>query len=149
MPRALSIVGAILLLSACEQAADTKLVSFNITNDAIALSLTGSPGSASSGDLIFTERERGHCVLCHKVASNDAPFQGNVGPDLSAIGARLTAGQIRLRIVDASLVNPDTVMPPYYRTSGLNQVATEHAGAPVLKAEEIEDLIAYLIGLKG
>lgn len=149
MQRALSIVGALIFLGACEQAADTGLVPYTITGDAIKAPLTGALGSAPTGKKIFSERERGHCVLCHQVSSLDVPFQGNVGPDLSHVGNRLTAGQIRLRIVDASLANPNTVMPPYYRTTGLNQVAAEHAGTPVLKAEEIEDVIAYLIGLKG
>lgn len=148
MGRAISLICATLLLSAtaCGQ---TDTAPFEVTGDAIEASLTGGTGSAASGLKIFTERERGHCVLCHAVSSNEAPFQGNVGPDLSAVGARLTPGQIRLRIVDASRTNPETVMPPYYRTEGLNQIATEYIGQTVLKAEEIEDLVAYLTGLKG
>ncbi len=143
------VMGAFFLFSACGQSEGTALAPFVITGDTISAPLSETIASPIRGEQIFTERTRGHCVLCHQVASNDAPFQGNVGPDLSSVGARLTAGQIRLRIVDSSRINADTVMPPYYRNSGLNQVATEHVGTSVLKPEEIEDLVAYLTGLKG
>ncbi|MGE0668392.1 MAG: sulfur oxidation c-type cytochrome SoxX [Sphingomonadales bacterium] len=120
-----------------------------IVGDAIPASLTGAPGDPDRGRAIFTAREGGHCVLCHAVAGLDAEFQGNVGPELSDVGARLTPGQIRLRIVDASLLNPDTVMPAYYRIHGLNQVSHGLDGKPVLSSGQIEDLVAYLAALNG
>ena len=82
--------------------------------------------------------------LCHQLASLDAEFQGNVGPPLTGIGARLDAGQIRYRIIDAQTIWPDTVMPSYYRTDGLRQVGEAYKGAPALNAQEIEDLVAFL-----
>jgi sulfur-oxidizing protein SoxX len=120
-----------------------------VVGDAIPESLTGNPGDPGKGRAIFVARESGHCVLCHVVAGLDAPFQGNVGPSLSDVGARLTPGQIRLRIVDASRLNPDTVMPPYYRTHGLNQVSHGLEGKPVLSSQQIEDLVAFLATLDG
>ena len=104
--------------------------------------------TVAAGAAVFVEREQGHCVLCHQVSSLDAPFQGNVGPTMDGIGSRLTPAQIRYRIVDASLLNPDTIMPPYYRTEGLTQVAEEHQGQPALNAEQIEQLVYYLSGLR-
>ncbi|MEN3949998.1 sulfur oxidation c-type cytochrome SoxX [Iodidimonas sp. SYSU 1G8] len=120
-----------------------------VVGDAIPNSLTGLPGDPETGRAIFVARESGHCVLCHVVADLDAPFQGNVGPALSDVGARLTPGQIRLRIVDASRLNPDTVMPPYYRVHGLHQVSHGLEGKPVLSSQQIEDLVAFLATMDG
>jgi len=120
-----------------------------LSGDAIPNSLTGAPGDPEKGRAIFVARDGGHCVLCHVVAGLDVPFQGNVGPALSDVGARLTPGQIRLRIVDPSRLNPDTVMPAYYRVDGLNQVSRGLEGKPVLSSQQIEDLVAYLAALDG
>lgn len=136
-------------LSACGQTEPSLMPSSHIIADTIPIPLTERPGDASIGVTIFAKREQGHCVLCHAIDTLDVPFQGNVGPDLSDIGARLTPAQIRLRIVDASRVNPNTVMPPYYRTSQLNQVATAYTDAPMLSAQDIEHLVAYLTSQTG
>jgi len=73
---------------------------------------------------------------------------GDLAPDLSGVGARLSAAQIRLRIVDSSRVNPDTVMPAYFKTEGLQRVAPAFRGKTVLTAQQIEDVVAFLATLK-
>ena len=73
---------------------------------------------------------------------------GDLAPDLSGVGARLSAAQIRLRIVDSSRVNPDTVMPAYFKTEGLQRVAPAFRGKTVLTAQQIEDVVAFLVTLK-
>jgi sulfur-oxidizing protein SoxX len=115
--------------------------------DAMSEPLASEPGRAAAGREIFVDRATGHCVLCHRVAGLDAPFQGDLGPDLTEIGARLSASQIRYRIVDASRLNPATIMPPYWRTESLNQVADAYRGKTVLNGEQIEHLVAYLSSL--
>lgn len=105
------------------------------------------PGRAATGREIFVDRTSGHCVLCHRVSDIDAPFQGDLGPDLSTIGARLSPAQIRYRIVDASRLNPASIMPPYYRTESLVQVAEAYRGKTVLTGQQIEHLVAYLSSL--
>ena len=102
-----------------------------------------------SGRAIFVARDAGHCVLCHRVTTLDTPFQGNLGPELTDVGVRLNARQIRYRIVDASRLNPATVMPPYYRTRGLEQVASEYRDRSVLSAADIDHLVAWLSSLRG
>ncbi|MEM8920546.1 MAG: sulfur oxidation c-type cytochrome SoxX [Pseudomonadota bacterium] len=97
---------------------------------------------------VFVDREGGHCLLCHSVSGLDAPFQGDLAPDLAGVGARLSLGQIRLQIVDAALINPDTIMPSYYRTHGFHQVGNSYAGAPALSSQDVEDLAAFLASLK-
>ena len=131
-------------LPACDAAPQPLIAASMIEGDAIPNALSSIPGDAERGHLIFTERERGHCVICHTLDTVDAPFQGNLGPTLTGIGTRLKPGQIRLRIAKPSEVWPDTVMPSYYRAQGLHQVGAEFANAPILSAQEIEDLVAFL-----
>ncbi len=108
--------------------------------------LTTTPGDAARGERIFATREGGHCVLCHAVPG--AAQAGNVGPALAGVGRRLDAGQLRLRIVDITQVNPQAVMPAFHRTTGLNRVVADRAGKPLLDAQQVEDLVAYLKGLQ-
>ncbi len=142
-------------LSACAQLStdtDTDTGSnrvWLVQGDTIAAPLSAAAVTVDQGREVFASRDTGHCVLCHHVSSLDVPFQGNVGPDLSTVGARLTAPQLRLRIVDASVLNPATVMPPYYRVENLHQVDSAYAGQPVLSALQVEQLVAYLASLRG
>jgi sulfur-oxidizing protein SoxX len=72
-----------------------------------------------------------------------------VGPRLAGVGARLSAGQIRLRLADGGRrANPDTLMPAYLRTEGLTRVAPAWRGRPVLTPEELEDVVAFLTTLR-
>lgn len=116
--------------------------------DEIAKPLEGLIGDAQRGVSVFESREGGHCLLCHMVDTSRAEFQGSLGPDLSTVGSRFTAAQLRLRIVDYDRVKPGTTMPSYFRTENLTQVGPEYAGRTMLSAQDIEDIIAYLETLK-
>jgi len=111
--------------------------------------LTDIGGQVENGRALFTSREGGHCILCHQVATIEAPFQGDLGPSLTQVSDRLTPAQIRLRIVDYDRIKPGTTMPSYYRTQNLNQVEARYTGQTVLSAQDIEDIIAYLTTLKS
>src|SRR5262245_28005731 len=117
-------------------------------DDAIPSPLTGTAGDASRGRAIVVDRQLGLCLLCHSGPFPEERFQGNLAPNLAGVGGRLSAGQIRLRIVDASRVNPQTIMPAYLRTEGLNRVAPTFRGKTVLSAAQIEDVVTYLVTLK-
>ena len=119
-----------------------------MTGDAIAQSLTGTPGDAERGLKIVTNRQVGLCLLCHSGPYPQERFQGTMAPDLKGAGSRWSEGQLRLRIVDAARVNAQTIMPPYYRVDGLERVAAGFRGKPILTAEQIEDVVAYLMTLK-
>jgi sulfur-oxidizing protein SoxX len=71
-----------------------------------------------------------------------------LAPSLAGAGSRWSVGQLRLRIADASRLNPNTIMPPYYRVEHLTRVAPAFAGKPILSAEEIEDVVAFLASLR-
>ena len=94
------------------------------------------------------DRHVGLCLLCHSGPFPEERFQGELAPSLAGAGARLSAGQIRLRIVDSSRVNPNTIMPAYFRTENLQRVAPAHRGKTVLTAGQIEDVVAFLVTLK-
>lgn len=128
--------------------AEEALRPYTIVGDAIPGSLTGAKGNAERGRAIVVNRQVGLCLLCHTGPFPEAKFQGTLAPDLTGTGARWSEGQLRLRIVDASRFNPDTIMPPYYRIEGLNRVAPGFQGKPILTAEQIEDVVAYLATLR-
>jgi len=121
---------------------------YAVDGDAIRASLTGRSGDPARGRAIVGNRQVGLCLLCHTGPFPEERFQGNLAPDLSGAGSRWSEGQLRLRIVDASRLNPTTIMPPYYRTERLSRVARSFADKPILSAEQIEDVIAYLRTLK-
>lgn len=127
----------------------TALEPFAVAGDAIPAPLGGLTGDAQRGATLVRDRERGNCLICHRGADPSEPFQGTIGPPLADVGARLDAGQIRLRLVDASLLNPQTVMPPYFRTENLHDVAPTFRGKPALSAQEIEDVVSYLAALRS
>ncbi len=116
-------------------------------DDAIPASLTGAKGDAARGRAIVANRQVGLCLLCHTGPFPEERFQGSLAPDLRN-AARLSAGQIRLRIVDPARVNPDSIMPAYFRGEGLTRVAPAFRGKTILTAEQIEDVVAYLLTLK-
>jgi L-cysteine S-thiosulfotransferase len=124
------------------------LVPYAIAGDAIPASLTGARGDAARGRAIVADHNRGLCLLCHSGPFPEDKFQGNIAPDLSGAGSRWSEGQLRLRIVDAGKINPNTIMPPFYRIDGLSRVAKAYRDKPVLTAVEIEDVVAYLMTLK-
>lgn len=127
------------------------LRSFSVEGDAINASLTGQPGDATRGEQLMQQRHKSLCVLCHSGPFAEPHLQGTIAPSLAGVGARLTAGQLRLRIVDMKRLNPQSIMPTYYGTlanSSEARVAAGWRGKPILTAEEIEDVVAYLQTLR-
>jgi sulfur-oxidizing protein SoxX len=141
--RAAALGIALCLRSACGGAG---LPPLQKSADAMPAPLTATPGDPASGRALLVRRENANCILCHAIP--DARFAGNLGPALAGIGSRLSAAQLRLRVVDNSQVNPKTIMPSYFRTTGLIDVAQQYRGQTVLTAQEIEDVVAYLGTLK-
>jgi sulfur-oxidizing protein SoxX len=116
-------------------------------DDAMPVSLTGQPGNPERGRAIVVNRLN-TCVLCHSGPFAEQKFQGDLAPNLAGTGGRWSEGQLRLRLVDASRLNPATIMPSYYRVDGLERVGATWRGKPILSAEQIEDVVAYLATLR-
>lgn len=116
--------------------------------DGIPASLTGQAGDPARGRAIVANRQLGLCLLCHSGPFPEERFQGDLAPSLEGAGRRLSEPRLRLRLVDSRKVNPETIMPSYFRTEGLERVAPAFRGKPLLSAEQIEDVVAYLGTLK-
>ena len=139
------LAGALLALPGF--AAAEELRPYAVTGDAIPLSLTGAPGDPVRGRATTVNRQS-TCILCHSGPFAEEKFQGDLAPGLSGSGSRWSEGQLRLRLVDASHLNAATIMPSYYRVGGLHRVGTPWRGKPILSAEQIEDIVAYLVTLR-
>ena len=123
-------------------------VDYRIVNGAIPEPLTDQPGDPERGRRIVLDRGAGDCIVCHAMPLPQRQFHGTVGPPLDGVGSRYTAGQLRLRIVDPKAINPETVMPAYYKMEGLHRLLERYRGKPILTLQQVEDVIAYLLTLK-
>ena len=124
------------------------LIPYDIVGDAIPEPLGKLAGDPARGRMLVLDRTVGNCLICHRAPEPDERFMGELGPDLAGVGRRLSAGQIRLRLVDQSRLNAKTLMPPYYRVERLTRVAQRYQDKPVLDAQQVEDVVAYLTSLK-
>ncbi|WP_205854747.1 sulfur oxidation c-type cytochrome SoxX [Piscinibacter defluvii] len=115
--------------------------------DTIAAPLTATPGDAARGRALVAERRTSLCLLCHP-APIPGQQAGNLAPDLAGAGARWNAAQLRARIVDARRLNPATTMPPFHATDALQRVGSTWQGRPVLDAQQVEDIVAWLQTLR-
>lgn len=124
------------------------LVEYRIEGDAIPEPLTATPGNPARGRQLV--RDMGHvtCLICHALPIPEEPDHGAVGPSLSDIASRASIGQIRLRLVDPKALNPQTIMPSYYRLAGLTRVEAPYRDRPIYSAQQVEDVVAYLASLK-
>jgi L-cysteine S-thiosulfotransferase len=120
---------------------------YAVVGDAIPQPLTNTRGDAVRGRALVVERTS-TCILCHNGPFPEQKFQGDLAPSLAGTGSRWSEGQLRLRLVDASSLNAATIMPSYYRVEGLTRIGPAWRGRPILSAEQIEDIVAYLVTLR-
>ena len=139
------LAGALLAVSGPVEA--QSLRPYAVVADAIPEPLTDARGDVARGRALVVERAS-TCILCHSGPFPEQKFQGDLAPDLAGSGSRWSEGQLRLRLVDASRLNAATIMPSYYRVDGLDRVGTLWRGKPILSAEQIEDIVAYLVTLR-
>ncbi len=109
--------------------------------------LTQSPGDPVRGRDIVVDRQAGLCLLCHSGPFPDVPFQGDLAPDLTGVGARLDLAELRQRLVDSRVLNPETIMPPYHSLEGLHRVGERWQGHTIFDAQQVEDVVAFLATL--
>jgi sulfur-oxidizing protein SoxX len=142
------VTGLAALLTSTGAVAPEELRPYTVVDGAIPAPPTGAAGDPVRGQAIVVDRRLGACLLCHTGPFPEEKFQGTLAPDLSGAGSRWSEGQLRLRLVDPTRLNPDTIMPAYYRVEGLTRVGLAWRGKPILTAEQIEDVIAFLITLR-
>lgn len=138
------------IVSGAAMAQDSgELVKYVVDGEtSIAQSLTGKPGDAVAGRKAAINRKQGNCLACHVMPIPEQPFQGEIGPDLAGVADRYTEGEIRLRVIDPKVINPDTIMPAFYKNTGLHRVLKKFKGTSILNAEQVEDIVAYMMTLK-
>ncbi len=141
------LAGACLVAIGIDPANAQASRSYSVVGDAIPTSLTGMAGDAARGRALVVERSS-TCILCHSGPFPEQRFQGDLAPSLAGTGNRWSEGELRLRLVDASRLNAATIMPSYYRLDGLNRVGPAWRGKSILSAEQIEDILAYLVTLR-
>ncbi len=111
--------------------------------------LAGLEGDPRRGRAVAITPAKGNCLACHAMPVAEQEFHGTVGPPLEGVASRYTEAQLRLLLVDMKQLNPTTLMPSFHRNPGeLKRVAERYQGKTVLTAQEIEDVVAYLITLK-
>lgn len=141
----LAVGGALTLATV----AGAETVAYKIEDDAIKASLTGKAGDPGNGKKVFLNRRKGNCLACHVVSSlKDQPYHGEVGPPLDGTASRWSEGELRLRIVNPKALNEDTIMPSFYRADGFHRVLKKFKGKTVISAQEVEDVLAYIMTFK-
>ena len=120
------------------------LLTSSVGANANPSSLSNVPGDAIRGKIIVENRQQGLCVLCHQVPGGDERFQGNLAPTLAGVGRRLNEAQLRARMIDSRSINPESIMPSYFKVDGFERLAPTLHGKTLLTAQQIEDVVAYL-----
>jgi len=150
---AIMVLGVAMAFASSAGVSAAGKMNYNIKNvkgvKSIPESLTGKPGDAVKGREVAINRKKGNCLACHVLPIPEQPFHGMIGPELSDIAGRMSEGEIRLRVVDPKVVNPESIMPSFHRSEGLHRVLKKFKGKTVLSAEEVEDVIAYMMTLKS
>lgn len=122
----------------------------------LEVSLTGTPGDVARGAEIMMTKSMGNCISCHAVtALSEAPFHGEVGPSLDGAGSRWNEAELRGLVVNAKMTFDGTVMPAFYKVNGYIRPGDAYTGKaaqgdlpPILTAQEVEDVVAFLITQK-
>jgi sulfur-oxidizing protein SoxX len=149
-------VGAFVALAALPVAGETAPSDVAFVEGAVAASLTGVAGDPANGAKLMATAAKGNCVACHPIgAMSDVQFHGNIGPELNGVADRYDEAQLRGLIANAKLMFEGTFMPAFYKTEGFNRATNGYTGKapegpmmPILTAQEVEDVVAYLITLK-
>ncbi len=145
---AIGIVIAVALLAVKASWAQ-ELVAYNVVDEiSIPDPLTADPGDPEKGREVAVDRKKGNCLACHIMPIPEQSFHGEIGPDLSDVGGRYDIGELRLRVVNPKLLNPDTMMPAFYRIDDFHRVGKKFQGKTILQPQEVEDLLAYLMTLQ-
>jgi len=145
-----ALAGMALLTASAATAEIAAPDSIPIEDMAIKVSLTGASGDATAGREAFADRKRGNCLACHANADlNDQLFHGEVGPVLDGVGDRWSEQELRAIVVNSKAVFGDqSIMPGFYTMKVGADVAEKHQGKTILSAQEVEDVVAYLMTLK-
>jgi len=156
MKRSLLAILALAAATSAASAGDIAPTAVVFTDGSVETSLTGVPGDPARGRAVLSDRALGNCVACHQVSEMaDVPFQGNIGPMLDGAGDRWSEAELRGIVANAKMMFEDSLMPSFYKTEGFFRPGKAYTGkaadetfGPLLDAQQIEDVVAYLSTLK-
>lgn len=116
---------------------------------AVATSLTGQPGDPVKGKEWAVARKLGNCLACHvnSDASSES-FHGEIGPPLDGVADRWSEAELRGMVTNSKKMFEGTIMPAFYKDAGYNRPLEKFAGKTILNAQQVEDVVAYLLTLK-
>ena len=153
--RLTTVTLAAMLSAGAVYAADVAPGDVVFEDSAVPASLTGTPGDAANGEKVYASKKMGNCVACHLVSSVDVSFPGNVGPALDGVADRYSEAELRGILVNSKMTFEGTMMPAYYKVDGFTRPGKAYTGkaaddtfGPLLEAQQIEDLVAFLGTLK-
>lgn len=150
------VAGAAAVLASVAMAETIAPTNVSFDDGAIATSLTGVPGDPVEGRDIVGNKKKGNCIACHQVSDlADMPFHGEIGPMLDGAGDRWSEADLRGIVANAKIMFEDSMMPSFYKTEGFIRPGNAYTGkaaddtfGPILTAQQIEDVVAYLATLK-
>ena len=139
---------SVVLAAACALSQAQEIVPYAVDGDRIVQPLAGVRGNPQRGRAIVASRSAGLCLLCHTAPIPEERFQGDLAPDLAGVGARYSEAQLRLRVVDPRRVNPASFMPAFHSAGNPSRVGMQWVGKPILNAQQVEDVVAWLATLR-
>lgn len=123
-----------------------EMAQYSVVDETIPASLTGKAGDVANGKKVVINRKKGNCLACHVMPIPEQQFHGKTGPDLAGVADRMDEATLRMRVVDPKVINHGTMMPSFYKT-GQHRVLKKFEGKTILSAQEVEDVVAYLLTL--
>lgn len=155
MKHIFGLAAASALMASSAFAGEVKPTDVVYEDGAVATSLSGAPGDPSAGAILMNKGS-GNCIACHAVSDlSELPFHGEIGPPLDGVADRWSEAELRGIVANAKAMFEGTMMPSFYKTEGFIRVGDAYTGkaaegevAPLLTAQEVEDVVAYLMTLK-
>lgn len=145
----LAATGMICAAATAVSAAEVGPNDVKFEDGAVAQSLTGVAGDAAKGRDWFVGRKMGNCLACHENAdAKELPFHGEIGPALDGAADRWSEAELRGIVANSKIMFEGTIMPAFYNTSNANRPLEKFAGKTILSAQQVEDIVAYLLTLK-
>ena len=149
MKSALGLFFVSMIASTSVHADAVKPMDVAFVDGTVEASLTGVEGDATVGRNVFSNRKQGNCLACH--VNKEMPeetFHGEVGPALDGVADRWTQAELRGIVTNSKMMFDGTIMPAFYVDSGYERPLEDFAGNSILTAQQVEDVVAYLMTLK-
>ncbi len=149
MKHAMGLGGALVLAASVSFADTVKPMNVAFDEGTVEMSLTGVAGDPASGRMVFANRKQGNCLACHANSDmSEESFHGEVGPAIDGVADRWGEADLRGIVTNSKMMFDGTIMPAFYVDAGYDRPLEKFEGKTILTAQQVEDVIAYLMTLK-